>query len=232
MFFSFSPEALIASGVVHEDWLPALEKSRKELSDLELFLTRETQAGHRVLPDSENIFKALQQSPHEVRVVIVGQDPYPTAGNAMGLAFSVTPETRPLPGSLRNIFTELVNDIGCSVPANGDLSAWAKQGVLLLNRVLTVREDQPGSHRNKGWEAVTQYVLEHLDSMQEKGLVALLWGRDAQSAAPYLGNAHIIESSHPSPLSAHRGFLGSRPFSQANEKLLKNGLSPIHWCLV
>lgn len=231
MIFSFLPEALIASGAVHNDWLPALDKSRKELSDLELFLTRESQAGYRVLPDSENIFRALQQSPHDVRVVIVGQDPYPTAGHAMGLAFSVTPETRPLPGSLRNIFTELESDIGCTVPANGDLSAWAKQGVLLLNRVLTVREGQPGSHRNKGWEAVAHYVLELLSSLQGNGLIALLWGRDAQSGKPYLGNAQMIESSHPSPLSSHRGFLGSRPFSQANEKLLQNHIPPVQWCL-
>ena len=230
MIFSFLPEALIASGAVHNDWLPALDKSRKELSDLEIFLTRESQAGHRVLPDSENIFRALQQSPHDVRVVIVGQDPYPTAGHAMGLAFSVTPEIRPLPGSLRNIFTELVNDIGCPVPTNGDLTAWAKQGVLLLNRVLTVREGQTGSHRNKGWEVVTKHVLEHLNSIHGNRLVALLWGRDAQSEAPFLGNAHIIESSHPSPLSAHRGFLGSRPFSQANEKLLQNHITPVQWC--
>ena len=175
------------------------------------------------LPARADVFRALQIAPNKVRVVIVGQDPYPTPGHAHGLAFSVPAAVKPLPKSLANIFTELQSDLG-GRPANGDLTAWVDQGVLLLNRVLTVRAGQPGSHRGRGWETVTEAVLRATNPS-----VALLWGNDAQTARGFFHGAEIIASAHPSPLSAHRGFFGSRPFSRTNEILLAKGEQPIQW---
>jgi uracil-DNA glycosylase len=166
----------------------------------------------------------------EVRVLIVGQDPYPTPGHAVGLSFSVAPDVRPIPRSLANIYRELVSDLGCPQPATGDLSAWADHGVLLLNRVLTVRPGHSGSHRGKGWEAVTEAALRALVA-RGGPLVAILWGRDAQGLTPLLGDVPRIASAHPSPMSADRGFLGSRPFSRANAALRAQGADPIDWCL-
>lgn len=175
------------------------------------------------LPVPADLFRALSLPRDSVRVVIVGQDPYPTPGHAHGLAFSVRPEVRPLPKSLQNIFRELQSDLG-GMPTNGDLTPWVNQGVLLLNRVLTVRSGQPGSHRGRGWETFTQALLE-----ATQPVVAVLWGNDAQTARPFFPKAAVIATAHPSPLSAHRGFLGSRPFSRINTLLLANGEQEIAW---
>jgi uracil-DNA glycosylase len=168
----------------------------------------------------------------QVRVLIVGQDPYPTPGHAVGLSFSVAPDVRPLPRSLSNIFTEYTEDLGFPQPTTGDLTPWAERGVLLLNRVLTVRPGTPASHRGKGWEAVTECAIRALVA-RDQPMVAVLWGRDASTLKPMLaeGDCGIIESPHPSPLSASRGFFGSRPFSRANELLQQKGAEPIDWQL-
>lgn len=192
------------------------------------FLRNEVAAGRGYLPAGENILRVFQSDFASVRVLIIGQDPYPTPGQAIGLAFAVSPDTRPLPRSLQNIYRELRNDLDIPTPGHGDLSVWSEQGVLLLNRVLTVSPGAAGSHRGKGWEAVTDRAIQ---SLVERGkpLVAILWGKDAQSLAPHLESTPIIQSAHPSPLSATRGFFGSKPFSQANEFLKKQGAEPIDW---
>jgi len=187
------------------------------------------------LPRSADIFRAFQFPFEKVRVLVVGQDPYPTVGHAMGLSFSVRDGIE-IPKSLRNIFTELQTDLGCPPPTNGNLSPWADQGVCLMNRVLTVAPGSPGSHRGRGWEQVTQCAIKALaDRRDPQGnpvpLVAILWGRDAATASALLGNTPIIKSAHPSPLSAYRGFFGSKPFSTANQYLEKMGSAPINWCL-
>jgi uracil-DNA glycosylase len=163
-------------------------------------------------------------------VLIVGQDPYPTPGHPVGLSFSVDPQVRPLPRSLSNIFRELVDDVGVPPPSSGDLSPWVSRGVLLLNRVLTVSPGKPGSHRGKGWEDVTAHAISAL-VQRDQPLVAILWGRDAQTLTPLLGNTQIVASVHPSPLSAHGGFFGSKPFSRVNEHLKSLGAQPIDWTL-
>ena len=165
-----------------------------------------------------------------MRVLIVGQDPYPTPGHPVGLSFSVAPDVRPLPGSLRNILQEYREDLGLPQPQNGDLTPWTTQGVLLLNRVLTVAPGAPGSHRGKGWEAVTEQAIRAL-ALRDQPLVAILWGRDARTLKPLLAPHPCIESAHPSPLSAHNGFFGSRPFSRANALLAEQGAEPIDWRL-
>jgi uracil-DNA glycosylase len=190
-------------------------------------------SGTPFLPDAAHVFRAFRTPLDDVRVLLLGQDPYPTPGHAVGLAFSVGPDVRPLPGSLRNIFTELVVDVGVSRPESGDLSAWATRGVLLLNRTLTVSRGEPLSHRGLAWSTITDSAIATLAS-RPVPLVVLAWGREAQSAlSSYAtrGNVTIIESAHPSPLSASRGFLGSRPFSHANAELTKLGLQPIDWSL-
>jgi uracil-DNA glycosylase len=202
---------------------------QSQLDALVPFLDAEAAVGAEVFPERSHILRAFQIPFDAVRVVIVGQDPYPTPGHAVGLAFSVTPETRPIPRSLANIFRELTADLGSPMPADGDLSPWADQGVLLLNRVLTVRAGEAGSHRGQGWEAVTECALRALDARLNKPLVALLWGNDAQRARAFLPHATVIQSAHPSPLSASRGFLGSRPFSKVNAALAAAGQQPIDW---
>lgn len=195
------------------------------------FLRAEIAAGQRYLPAGQNVLRAFTFPFEQVRVLIVGQDPYPTPGHAVGLSFSVAPEVRPLPRSLANIFTEYVDDLGYPAPTTGDLSPWAERGVMLLNRVLTVRPGTPASHRGKGWEAVTECAIRALVARRQP-LVAVLWGRDASTLKPMLGaDCVAIESPHPSPLSASRGFFGSRPFSRANELLEKMGADPIDWRL-
>ncbi len=181
-------------------------------------------------PPGPDILRAFGTPLADVRVLIVGQDPYPTPGHAMGLSFSVSPSVRPLPRSLTNIFRELQADLGCPPPSCGDLRPWAERGVLMLNRVLTVRPGQPGSHRGHGWEEVTEVAIRALVS-RDTPLVAILWGRDAQGCAPLLGGTPTIASAHPSPMSADRGFFGSRPFSRANAALVAQGADPIDWTL-
>lgn len=192
------------------------------------YLQQENAAGRGYLPPAAKILNAFSYPFDQVKVLIVGQDPYPTPGHSMGLAFSVRPEVQPLPKSLVNIFLELHDDTGLSIPNNGDLTPWASQGVLLLNRVLTVTPGKPGSHQKQGWEQFTQLAIAALVA-RERPLVAVLWGKQAQSLSSLLTDVPIISSAHPSPLSAYRGFFGSRPFSRTNELLVAQGAPPIDW---
>ncbi len=195
------------------------------------FLRAELAVGRGYLPSGAHVLRAFTFPFDAVRVLIVGQDPYPTPGHAVGLSFSVAPEVRPLPRSLENIFAEYSADLGYPRPANGDLTPWAAGGVMLLNRVLTVRPGAPASHRGKGWEAITECAIRALVA-RRASLVAILWGRDASMLRPVLGDASgVIESPHPSPLSAARGFFGSRPFSRANGLLTGMGAEPVDWRL-
>jgi uracil-DNA glycosylase len=194
------------------------------------FLRAEVAAGRRYLPAGDLVLRAFQQPFASVRVLIVGQDPYPTPGHPVGLSFSVAPEVKRLPASLVNIFREYRDDLGYPAPATGDLSAWSERGVMLLNRVLTVQPGRPGSHRGQGWEEVTDQAIRALAG-RHTPLVAILWGRDARSLVPLLDAVPCIESAHPSPNSADRGFFGSRPFSRANQLLEKQGAEPVDWKL-
>lgn len=216
--------------LIAEDWAEALEPVAPQVSAMGDFLRAEAAAGRRFLPAGDNVLRAFTQPLSAVRVLIVGQDPYPTPGHPVGLSFSVAPAVRPLPRSLQNIYREYCEDLGHPMPSNGDLSPWAEHGVLLLNRVLTVRPGAPASHRGAGWEAVTDQAIRAL--VQRGGpLVAILWGRDAQSLRPALERVPVIKSPHPSPMSADRGFFGSRPFSRANELLAQQGAEPVDWRL-
>ena len=198
------------------------------LAEIVAFLNAEESAGRKFLPSAHLVLRALSMPITEVRVVILGQDPYPTPGHAVGLAFSVAPDVSPVPASLRNIFTELVDDVSVSMPTTGDLTPWTQQGILLLNRVLTVQAGHAGSHRGRGWEAVTLAIVRDLVRVSP-GFVAILWGNSARGVAGELGNAPVLESAHPSPLSAHRGFFGSAPFSAVNRGLVERGWAPIDW---
>jgi uracil-DNA glycosylase len=216
------------------DWAAALAGVEAELRSVLAFLAAEEAAGHRVLPSASNVLRAFRQPLNGVRVLIVGQDPYPTPGHAVGLAFSVDAGTRPIPRSLANIYKELASDLGLPPRIHGDLGAWADQGVLLLNRVLSVREGAAGSHRGKGWEtittaAVTAVVGRRTTEGTTAPLVAVLWGKDAEGVRPLLGRTPVVASAHPSPLSASRGFFGSRPFSRANALLTEQGGGPVDW---
>ena len=216
--------------LVHPSWVQALSPVEGVVAGLGAFLRAEVAAGRGYLPDGAHVLRALEQPLDGVRVLVVGQDPYPTPGHAVGLSFSVAPDVRPVPRSLANIFRELHSDLGLPTPSSGDLTPWAEQGVLLLNRVLTVTPGKPASHRGKGWEDVTAAAIAGL--VRRGGpLVALLWGRDARTLAPSLPGVPCIESAHPSPLSAHAGFFGSRPFSRANELLVEQGATPVDWRL-
>ena len=218
------------SDLVHPSWVPCLTPVEAVLEQIGARLRAETAAGRPWLPAGDRILRAFSQPLSEVRVLVIGQDPYPTPGHPVGLSFSVEPTVRPLPRSLQNIFKELVTDLGVPAPNSGDLSPWTTRGVLLLNRVLTVSAGQPGSHRAWGWEEITDAAVR---ALADRGgpLVAILWGRDAQAVTPLLGDVPIIASAHPSPMSADRGFFGSRPFSGANELLAQAGGSPIDWSL-
>ncbi|MFC6237331.1 uracil-DNA glycosylase [Longivirga aurantiaca] len=216
--------------LVDPGWAVALEPVADDIARMGEFLRAEVAAGRGYFPAGENVLRAFTRPLDAVRVLIVGQDPYPTPGHAVGLSFSVDPEVRPVPRSLQNIYTELVDDLGVARPASGDLSPWADHGVLLLNRVLTVSPGKPGSHRGKGWEAVTAQAIRALVERPQP-LVAILWGRDAQNLAPMLGSTPIVASVHPSPLSARGGFFGSRPFSRANALLAEQGSDPVDWSL-
>ncbi len=217
--------------VVEAGWAQALEPAAPVVTEMGEFLRSEIAAGRRYLPAGANVLRAFQQPFEQVRVLIVGQDPYPTPGHAVGLSFSVAPETRPLPRSLSNIFREYSEDLGHPAPSTGDLTPWTEQGVLLLNRCLTVEPGSPGSHRDKGWEAVTEQAIRALVERDAEPLVAILWGRDARNLVPLLVDVPIIESAHPSPMSADRGFFGSRPFSRANDLLEEIGGDPVDWKL-
>jgi uracil-DNA glycosylase len=223
-----APRSLL--DVLGTGWPEALAPVAGTISDLGDFLRAERAAGRGFLPAGSNVLRAFAQPLDDVRVLIVGQDPYPTPGHPVGLSFSVAPDVRPLPKSLVNIFREYGEDLGYPLPASGDLSPWSEQGVLLLNRVLSVAPGQPGSHRNRGWEQVTEQAIRAL-AARDAPLVAILWGRDARNLRPLLGATPCIESAHPSPLSASSGFFGSRPFSRANAMLAARGCEPVDWRL-
>jgi uracil-DNA glycosylase len=218
------------SDLMAPDWAEALQPVAGRIAEMGAFLRAEIAAGHSYLPAGDHVLRAFAEPLADVKVLITGQDPYPTPGHPVGLSFSVAPDVRPLPRSLVNIFTELQADLGIPPAASGDLTPWSRQGVLLLNRVLTVRPGASASHRGKGWEAVTEQAIRALVARQ-RPLVAILWGRDAQSLRPMLGDVPAIESAHPSPLSAARGFFGSRPFSRANDLLASQGAHPVDWRL-
>lgn len=216
--------------LVEPGWAKALEPVADRIAQMGDFLRNEIAEGRQYLPAGENVLRAFKQPFADVRVLIMGQDPYPTPGHPIGLSFSVAEDVRPIPGSLRNIYTELMEDLGLPKPSNGDLTPWTENGVLLLNRVLTVMPGKPASHRGKGWEEVTEQAIK---ALVERGgpLVAILWGRDARNLRPMLGQVPCIESAHPSPLSARSGFFGSKPFSKANEMLERQGATPVDWKL-
>jgi uracil-DNA glycosylase len=211
-------------------WAKALAPVADDVTKMGEFLRNEVAEGRKYLPAAEHILRAFQQPFDDVKVIIVGQDPYPTPGHAIGLSFAVAPDVRPIPKSLVNIFNEYRDDLGHPLPANGDLTPWAKQGVLLLNRSLSVAPGTPASHRGKGWEPVTEQAIK---ALAERGgpAVAVLWGADARKLKDLLGAIPSIESAHPSPLSARRGFFGSKPFSRVNELLAEQGGEPVDWRL-
>jgi uracil-DNA glycosylase len=216
--------------LVHPTWAPALEPVADTISAMGEFLRAEVAAGRGYLPAGDRVLRAFSLPLPDVRVLIVGQDPYPTPGHPVGLSFSVAPDVQPVPRSLQNIYAELGTDLGLPTPRNGDLTPWFESGVMLLNRVLTVRPGASASHQGKGWETVTAQAISAL--VERRGpLVAILWGRQAQSLAPMLGDVPRIESAHPSPLSARSGFFGSRPFSRTNDLLVQQGAPPIDWRL-
>lgn len=215
--------------LVDPGWASALAPVEPTIHEIGARLRREMAAGRGYLPAGTDVLRAFTYPMDAVKVLIVGQDPYPTPGHPMGLSFSVQPGVKP-PRSLENIFTEMVSDLDVPRPTSGDLTPWSRQGVMLLNRVLTVAPGSPASHKGWGWEAVTQRAIEAL-VQRRKPLVAILWGRPAQSLTPMLGSTPVVASPHPSPLSASRGFFGSRPFSRANELLARQGADPVDWRL-
>lgn len=212
-------------------WDAALAEQTETFATLAKSLRERHEAGEQVLPAPENILRVFRQPFDEVKVLILGQDPYPTPGHPVGMSFSVARDVRPLARSLTNIYRELHDDLGMAPAEHGDLTSWAQQGVALLNRVLTVRAGAPGSHRGLGWEQITETAVRAL-AAREQPLVAMLWGNDARKLAPLLDTGEhtlVIESPHPSPLSARRGFFGSKPFSRANEFLSAHGVEPVDW---
>ena len=215
---------------VEEGWATVLEPVADRIHSMGDFLREENASGRGYLPAGNDVLRAFTYPFDEVKVIIVGQDPYPTPGHAMGLSFSTAPGVRPLPRSLVNIFKEYSSDLGLPMPEDGDLTPWSEQGVALFNRVLSVQPGKAGSHRGKGWEEVTEHALRAL-AERGKPLVAILWGRDAQNTQKFLGDTACICSPHPSPLSAARGFFGSKPFSQCNAYLRKEGQEEIDWAL-
>ena len=221
---------LVERGLVAPDWAEALAPVDQRIEAMGQFLRAELAAGRSYLPAGEQILRAFRRPLAEVRVLVVGQDPYPTPGHPIGLSFAVDAHVRPVPRSLANIYRELATDVDVEPPPHGDLTAWADQGVMLLNRVLTVRPGEAASHRGRGWEEVTECAI-HALARRGGPLAAILWGRDAQGLKPMLGPVPWVESPHPSPLSASRGFFGSRPFSRVNQLLVDQGGSPVDWKL-
>ncbi|HAM28209.1 MAG TPA: uracil-DNA glycosylase [Microbacteriaceae bacterium] len=216
--------------LVDPGWAAALQPVAGTIASMGDFLRSEVAAGHSYLPAGSNVLRAFTYPFDDVRVLIVGQDPYPTPGHPIGLSFAVDRAVRPIPRSLQNIYRELHDDLGIAPPRHGDLSAWSERGVMLLNRVLTVRPGESASHRRKGWEAVTEAAIRALVA-RKSPLVAILWGNDALSLEPMLGDTPVVKSAHPSPLSASRGFFGSKPFSRANALLAAQGAEPIDWSI-
>jgi len=216
--------------IIDPGWAEALQPAAGGITRMGDFLRAEVAAGRQYLPAGPNVLRAFQRPMDQVRVLVVGQDPYPTPGHPIGLSFAVDRHVRPLPRSLGNIYREMRDDVGIAPAAHGDLTAWSDQGVLLLNRVLTVAPGQPASHRGKGWEPITEAAIRALVA-RGGPLVAILWGKDAQTLMPILDGVPIIASAHPSPMSADRGFFGSRPFSRTNELLAEQGAPPVDWAV-
>ena len=215
---------------VDSGWAVALAPVAGRIAAMGDFLREEVAAGRTYLPAGANVLRAFQAPLADVRVLVVGQDPYPTPGHAIGLSFAVDRTVRPIPRSLSNIYRELKSDLGIALPPHGDLTKWTRSGVLLLNRVLTVAPGLPASHKGKGWEQVTERAIAALVA-RKSPLAAILWGKDAQTLVPMLGEVPYIASAHPSPMSADRGFFGSKPFSRANELLAAQGAEPVDWSL-
>ncbi len=220
--------------LIDNDWLEAIEEEfRKEYYKKLFVFVKEEYSKGVVFPPSDNIFNAFHFTPlSQVKVLLLGQDPYHNYNQAHGLSFSVLPEQRDIPPSLQNIYKELHSDLGHDIPNHGYLKKWADQGVLLLNTVLTVRAHQANSHQGKGWEQFTDAIIQAVNA-QDRPIVFFLWGRPAQTKKKMLTNPRhlILEAPHPSPLSVHRGFYGSKPFSQANAFLEANGVEPVDWRL-
>lgn len=216
--------------LIEPGWARALAPVEANIAAMGAFLRHELAADRGYVPPGSEVLTAFSRPFDEVRVLVVGQDPYPTPGHAMGLSFSVNSDVKPIPRSLANIYRELTTDLLLPMPTTGDLRPWADQGVLLLNRVLTCEPGFPGSHRGKGWERVTEQAISALVA-RKKPLVAILWGQDAAKVRHLLGETPVIASAHPSPLSANRGFFGSRPFSRANDFLDAEQARPINWQL-
>lgn len=223
-----SLSALAEAGLIDPGWAEALAPVADDIAAIGDRLRTEQKP---YLPAGDAVLRAFQRPLDDVKVLIVGQDPYPTPGHAIGLSFATSRDVRPLPRSLGNIYKEMQTDLDLEPAAHGDLSSWADQGVMLLNRVLTVAPGEPASHRGWGWEAVTEHAIRVLVE-RERPLVAILWGAQARSLAPLLGSTRRVESPHPSPLSASRGFFGSRPFSRANALLAEQGADPVDWRVV
>lgn len=219
---------LADEGIIDRGWAEALAPAAETIAAIGERLRVEQASGVGYLPDGAHVLRAFQRPFADVRVLITGQDPYPTPGHPIGLSFAVDRSVRPLPRSLTNIYAEREDDLGIPPAPHGDLTAWSDQGVLLLNRVLTVRPGAPASHRGWGWEQVTELAIRALVA-REKPLVAILWGKDAEKLQPVLADTPAIISAHPSPLSARRGFFGSRPFSRANSLLAEQGVAPVDW---
>ncbi len=216
--------------LIDPSWATALAGVQPQITELGHWLRAEVAAGRPYLPAGNAVLRAFAQPLEDVKVLIVGQDPYPTPGHPIGLSFAVDRSVRPLPKSLQNIYRELHSDLGIAPPPHGDLTSWAEHGVLLLNRSLTVRSGASGSHRGRGWEVVTDAAIRALVA-RRRPLVAILWGRDAETLRPLLGETPIIASPHPSPLSANGGFFGSKPFSRANALLVAQGAEPVDWSI-
>ncbi|KAA9111170.1 uracil-DNA glycosylase [Microbacterium rhizomatis] len=221
---------LAEAGLMDAGWAASLAPVGPDIAAVGDRLRAEVAAGRHYLPAGDRVLRAFVRPRDGVKVLIVGQDPYPTPGHPIGLSFAVDRHVRPLPRSLANIYRELDADLGIPPAVHGDLSSWSDQGVMLLNRVLTVAPGAPASHRGWGWEKVTEHAIRELVA-RDRPLVAILWGRDAANLRPLLGDTPIIESAHPSPLSASRGFFGSRPFSRANDLLAQQGAEPVDWRL-
>ena len=214
------------SSLLSEEWQSYLSSKIEDIDQIGVELTRRADNGEEILPNRSLVFRSLELPLSEINVVIVGQDPYPNPQDACGLAFSVLPRTSGLPGSLMNIQKEIMTDIGSTTTADGDLSRWMKYGVLLLNRVLTVKAGESASHSKLGWQAVTEEIVRICAA---NGAIGILWGNSAKDLANLFSKDNLITGVHPSPLSAHRGFLGSKPFSRANEMLKEAGRREVIW---
>jgi uracil-DNA glycosylase len=214
------------SSLVPDHWKEILQDYNSKIDELGTKLQKKADQGERILPDKKHLFRALELKPEQVKVIIVGQDPYPNISDAIGLSFAVPARKTGLPGSLLNIQKEIMTDIGSTTTADGDLTKWASQGVMLLNRVLTVTAGESGSHSKLGWQEITEKIVTHCANL---GAVGLLWGSSARELAHLFSEDCLVEGVHPSPLSAHRGFLGSKPFSRVNQLLENKGKTAIIW---